>query len=156
MPLLIGSAANQVPVNGLLGNLAFQDAEQRAIVKETLSNKTMKNPSYAQDNDGSVSGGWVIDYNNGPLIKATVGGTITSISLSNLPPSGVVGHLKLMLVNPGAYGITFPAAWKFIRSDFTTTTFAGLSINLPSSGVVFMDLITDDSGNNVYVTISRT
>lgn len=123
---------------------------------QTLSTKKLTTPRYTIDNDGTISGGtWAINYNNGPLIKATVGAAITNITLSNLPASGTLGHLKLMLVNPGAFAITFPAAWKFIKSDFTTTNFAGLGITLPASGVAFFDLLTDDAGSNVYVTISR-
>lgn len=128
----------------------------QTLTNKTLEGSVVKAPKYTRDNDGSITGGtWAIDYNNGPLIKATVGAAITSITLSNLPASGTLGHLKLMLVNPGAYAITFPAAWKFIKSDFTTTNFAGLGVTLPASGVVFFDLITDDAGTNVYVTISR-
>lgn len=123
---------------------------------QTLSTKKLTTPRYTIDNDGTISGGtWAIDYNNGPLIKATVGAAITTITLNNLPASGTLGHLKLMIVNPGAFAITFPAAWKFIKSDFTTTNFAGLGIILPASGVAFFDLLTDDNGSNVYVTISR-
>lgn len=140
-------------INGETGVVAGYVKETGA---QTLATKTFTTPRYTIDNDGTISGGtWAIDYNNGPLIKATVGAAITSITLSNLPASGTLGHLKLMLVNPGAFAITFPAAWKFIKSDFTTTNFAGLGVTLPASGVVFLDLITEDAGSNIYVTISR-
>lgn len=123
---------------------------------QTLVSKTLTTPRYTRDDDGTITGGtWAIDYANGPLIKATVGAAITSITLSNLPASGTVGHLKLMIVNPGAFTITFPASWKFTKTDFTLTNFAGLGVTLPASGVVFFDAITDDAGANVYVTISR-
>lgn len=150
---LSASAGGVLSVNGETGVVTGFVKETGA---QTLSTKQMTSPRYTRDDDGSITGGtWAIDYNNGPLIKATVGAAITTITTSNLPASGTVGHLKLMLVNPGAFAITFPAAWKFIKSDFTTTTFAGLGVTLPASGVSFFDLITDDAGTNVYVTISR-
>lgn len=137
-------------------NISDKTFSNTTVNGGNLNDNTINGPRYTIDNDGTISGGtWAIDYANGPLIKATVGAAITSITLSNLPASGTLGHLKLMLVNPGAFAITFPAAWKFIKSDFTTTNFAGLGVTLPASGVVFFDLITDDAGSNVYVTISR-
>lgn len=151
---------NSVNVTAGVSNINGETGAVTGYVKETgaqsLSTKTFTTPRYTVDDDGSITGGtWTIDYNNGPLIKATVGAAITSITLSNLPTSGTLGHLKLMLINPGAFAITFPASWKFIKNDFTTTDFAGLGITLPASGVVFFDLLTDDAGSNVYVTISR-
>ena len=133
-----------------------QTLTNKTLTSPVINDSTINGPRYTIDNDNTISGGtWAIDYNNGPLIKATVGAAITTITLNNLPASGTLGHLKLMIVNPGAFAITFPAAWKFIKSDFTTTNFAGLGIILPASGVVFFDLLTDDNGSNVYVTISR-
>ena len=123
---------------------------------QSLSTKKLISPRYNANNVGTTSSSTLdINYNNGPLVKVTIGSNISNTVLSNLPASGTLGHLKLMLVNPGAYTITFPTSWKFIKNDFSTTSFLGLGITLPSSGVVFMDLITDDGGSNVYVTISR-
>ena len=149
----ISTVAGVTSINGEAGAVTNYVKTTGA---QTISTKTLTSPRYTRDDDGSIAGGtWAINYNNGPLIKATVAAAITNITLSNLPASGTLGHLKLMLVNPGAFAITFPVAWKFIKSDFTTTNFAGLGITLPASGVCFFDLITDDAGSNVYVTISR-
>lgn len=151
-----GAVTVNVASVGGSGTYATWSVALTATDSQTLIAKTLTTPRYTRDDDGTISGGtWAIDYANGPLIKATVGAAITSITLSNLPASGTVGHLKLMIVNPGAYTITFPAAWKFTKTDFTLTNFAGLGVTLPANGVVFMDLLSDDNGTNVYVTISR-
>lgn len=123
---------------------------------QTISGKTYTAPKYTRDDDGTISGGtWAIDYANGPVIKATAGANITSITMSNWPASGTAGHLKLMLVNFGAYTITFPS-WTWVKSDLTTTTtFSDLSLTLPSSGTAFVDLFSTDGGTTVYAFISR-
>lgn len=111
--------------------------------------------AYALDNDGNISGGtWAIDYANGPVIKATATAAITSITMSNWPASGTAGHLRLML-SAGAYSITFPA-WKWIKSDLTTTTtFADLGLTLPSANPAIIDLFSDDGGTTMYATVGR-
>ena len=125
---------------------------------ETLTNKTFTGPKYTRDDDGTVSGGtWAIDYANGPVIKVTAGANITSITMSNWPASGTGGHLRCMLVNFGAYTITFPSAWKWVKSDLTTTTtFADLGLTLPSSGTAIADLFSDDGGTTIYATLVRS
>jgi hypothetical protein len=121
---------------------------------QTLSIKTLTSPRYTRDDDGTISGGtWAIDYANGPVIKATAGANITSITMANWPASGTEGHLSLRCVNFGAYTITFPA-WNWRKSDLTTTTtFSDLSLTLPSSGVAFIDLRSDDGGTTIYATV---
>lgn len=124
---------------------------------ESLTNKTVGNVKHARDDDGTVSGGtWAIDYANGPIIKATAGANITSITMSNWPSSGTGGHLRLMCANFGAYTITFPTAWKWIKNDLTTTTtFADLAVTLPSSGTAIIDLFGEDGGTTIYAVIAR-
>lgn len=122
----------------------------------TLNDATINGPSYSRDDDGTISGGtWPIDYANGPLIKATAGAAITSITISNWPASGTLGHLKLMLL-PAGFSITFPT-WTWTKSDLTTTTtFADLSLTLPSGSTpVFFDLFTIDGGTTVYAFVAR-
>jgi hypothetical protein len=123
----------------------------------TLSAKKLTNPSYTLDADGTISGGtWAIDYANGPSISATAGANITSITMANWPATGTTGHLKLFLTNFGAYTITFPSAWKFVKSDLTTTTtFADLGLTLPASGTCVADLVSTDGGTTIYVTFLR-
>lgn len=121
------------------------------------SGGTTTGPLYTRDDDGIISGGtWAIDYANGPVIKATAGANITSITMSNWPASGTGGHLRCMLVNFGAYTITFPSAWKWVKSDLTTTTtFGDLGLTLPASGTAIADLFSDDGGTTIYATILR-
>lgn len=123
---------------------------------QTLSSKTYTAPKYTRDDDGSIAGGtWAIDYANGPVIKATAGANITSITMANWPASGTEGHLSLRCVNFGAHTITFPA-WNWIKSDLTTTTtFSDLSLTLPSSGTAFIDLRSDDGGTTITATVRR-
>jgi hypothetical protein len=118
-----------------------------------LSTLKLTTPRYTVDADGNKSSTWAIDYSQGPVITATATGNITSITISNWPASGTAGHLKLLCTNFGAYTITFPTAWKFVKSDLTLVTFANTGKTLPASGVVIMDLVTIDGGINVYVFV---
>lgn len=120
-----------------------------------FTGRTYTAPLYTRDDDGNISGGtWAIDYANGPVIKATATAAITSITMSNWPASGTAGHLRLML-SAGAYSITFPA-WKWIKSDLTTTTtFADLGLTLPSANPAIIDLFSDDGGTTMYATVGR-
>lgn len=124
---------------------------------ETITNKTVTNLRYTRGDSGTISGGtWAIDYSLGPVVRAQAGANITSISTSNWPTTGTAGHLRLICVNFGAYTITFPSAWNWIKTDLsTTTTFSGLGITLPSSGPCFIDLFTVDGGTTVYASIVR-
>ena len=121
------------------------------------TDRTYTGLKYTRDDDGTISGGtWAINYANGPVIRAQAGANITSITMSNWPASGTAGHLKLMLVNFGAYTITFPAAWKWVKSDLTTTTtFSDLGVTLPSSGACFVDLVSIDGGTTIYAYLAR-
>lgn len=128
-------------------------ADSNALPK---SGGTLTGPRYTRDDDGTVSGGtWAIDYNSGPVIRAQAGAAITSITVANWPASGAAGHLKLMLVNFGAFAITFPAGWLWVKSDLTTTTFSGLGVSLPAAGACFVDLVTVDGGTTVYAYLAR-
>lgn len=124
---------------------------------QALTNKTYTGLKYTRDDDGTVSGGtWAIDYANGPVIKATAGADITSITMSNWPASGTEGHVRLKLVNFGAYNITFPAAWNWVKSDLTTTTtFGDLGLTLPASGMAEVDLTGEDGGTSFRVSVRR-
>jgi hypothetical protein len=135
-----GAVTGVASVNGATGAIT-------GIQKETA-------PKYTVDADGTVSGTWAIDYANGPVISATAGGNITAITISNFPASGSAGHLRLML-SIGAYAVTFPA-WKWIKSDLTTTTtFGDLELTLPTDSPTIIDLFTVDGGTNVYAAIVR-
>lgn len=124
---------------------------------QTLTQKTITGVKYTRSDFGSVTGGtWAIDYAAGPVVRAQAGANITSITMSNWPASGTAGHLRLMCIDFGAYTITFPAAWNWIKNDLTTTTtFSGLGITLPSSGPCFIDLFSIDGGTTIYATIGR-
>lgn len=152
----------QLTVTYITGNGSFSNADGLAVgfartgdQGNIASGATVTGVKYTRDDDGTVSGGtWAIDYANGPVIKATAGANITSITISNWPASGTAGHLRLMLI-PGSYSITFPA-WKWVKSDLTTTTtFADLALTLPTSGAVLIDLFSDDGGTTMYAAIVR-
>jgi hypothetical protein len=130
---------------------------EETLTQKTLTAPVVNGPKYTRDDDGTVSGGtWAIDYANGPVIKATAGADITSITMANWPTSGTGGHLRCMLVDFGAYTITFPSAWRWVKSDLTTTTtFGDLGLTLPASGTALVDLFSDDGGTTIYATILR-
>lgn len=150
LPAQTGNAGKFVTTDGTNASWGYVPAQSD-------SSRTYTGAKYTRDDDGTVSGGtWAIDYANGPVIKATAGANITSITMSNWPVSGTAGHLRCMLVNFGAYTITFPTAWKWIKSDLTTTTtFGDLGLTLPSSGTAIVDLFGDDGGTTIYAKVVR-
>jgi len=154
LPAQTGNAGKFVTTDGT--NASWEEAVTPTGT-QTLTSKTYTGPAYTRDDDGTISGGtWAIDYANGPVIKATAGANITSITMSNWPATGTAGHLRLMLVNFGAYTITFPAAWNWIKSDLSvSTTFADIGLTLPSTGTALVDLFSDDGGTTVYATVGR-
>lgn len=73
MPLLIGTSPNQVPVNGLLGKLAFQDPEDM-VVKPQAS---------------------VVPHNNGDLVFQLTSNTSLTIKVKGT--DGTVRSVALTL-----------------------------------------------------------
>lgn len=102
---------------------------------------------------GTISGGaWAMDYTDGPVIRATAGADISSITITNWPET--TGQLRLIAVNFGLHTITFPDDWKWIKSDLsTTTTFADLNITLPEDGITIIDLFRENG--IIYALIGR-
>jgi hypothetical protein len=86
---------------------------------------------------GSVSGTTDVSLANGDTATATIAGT-TTFTFSGLQ-SGYVNTLTLVLTNPGAYTITWPASVVFNR---------GAAPILPTSGKTVLVFETYDNGTS--------
>jgi hypothetical protein len=102
MPLLLGSAPNQVPTNGDLGTAAFVDIGSLGDVflntTQTLTNKTITETVFA------VTG-------TTPALLATNGAVQTwTLTAASTPTNSLTsGQSIILVITPGAFAITWPS-----------------------------------------------
>jgi hypothetical protein len=102
MPLLLGSAPNQVPTNGDLGTAAFVDIGSFGDVflnaTQTLTNKTITETVFA------VTG-------TTPALLATNGAVQTwTLTGASTPTNSLTsGQSIILVITPGAFAITWPS-----------------------------------------------
>jgi hypothetical protein len=102
MPLLLGSAPNQVPTNGDLGTAAFVDIGSLGDVflntTQTLTNKTITETVFA------VTG-------TTPALLATNGAVQTwTLTGASTPTNSLTsGQSIILVITPGAFAITWPS-----------------------------------------------
>lgn len=131
MPTFIGTAPDQVPVNGYLGPLAYRDENpQGAVVgttqTQTLTNKTITNlvfdGSYTED-IFTISDGASVDLNpaNGTVQLWTLGA-----NRSPTATSFAAGQSMVLGIDDGtAYAITWPSVtWVVSGGGATAPTLA--------------------------------
>jgi hypothetical protein len=102
MPLLLGSAPNQVPTNGDLGTAAFVDivplGDLFINTTQTLTNKTITETVFA------VTG-------TTPALLATNGAVQTwTLTAASTPTNSLTsGQSIILVITPGAFAITWPS-----------------------------------------------
>jgi hypothetical protein len=102
MPLLLGSAPNQVPTNGDLGTAAFVDIGSLGDLfinaTQTLTNKTITETVFA------VTG-------TTPALLATNGAVQTwTLTAASTPTNSLTsGQSIILVITPGAFTITWPS-----------------------------------------------
>jgi hypothetical protein len=102
MPLLLGSAPNQVPTNGDLGTAAFVDigplGDLFINTTQTLTNKTITETVFA------VTG-------TTPALLATNGAVQTwTLTAASTPTNSLTsGQSIILVITPGAFTITWPS-----------------------------------------------
>jgi hypothetical protein len=102
MPLLLGSAPNQVPTNGDLGTAAFVDigplGDLFINTTQTLTNKTITETVFA------VTG-------TTPALLATNGAVQTwTLTGASTPTNSLTsGQSIILVITPGAFAITWPS-----------------------------------------------
>ncbi|MGB1223917.1 MAG: hypothetical protein ACPHCN_07215 [Mycobacterium sp.] len=106
-----------------------------------VDDAVMKDVAYTVNALGSSSGATAIDLEDGNMVTATVGGTIT-FSFSNAPAGG--GFL-LFLTNGGSAAVTWPASvdWE-----------GGTAPSLTTAGVDLLVFLTADSGTTWHGVVS--
>jgi len=153
-----GTKPNQIPLSGMLGNLAFRDAESLPDPSgyatkdgvETLTNKTLTNPVI---NGADFSGQQLIeamlracgltmvdlgdsgtnpvtlDYSAGSVQRVRATGAFT-LSTDHWPAAGNLGTILLKLVDGGSQIITFPTIqWEKPDGTYTTSFATYLAAN---------------------------
>jgi hypothetical protein len=102
MPLLLGSAPNQVPTNGDLGTAAFVDigplGDLFINTTQTLTNKTITETVFA------VTGAT-------PALLATNGAVQTwTLTAASTPTNSLTsGQSIILVITPGSFAITWPS-----------------------------------------------
>ena len=95
-----------------------------------------------------------LDFTNGPYQRVAITGTHT-LSVSNWPPSGVLGEMMLEGVNLGAATLNAGNV-NWIKSDGTTTNvFSSSGYTLQTSGIDFILMWTRDAGTTRYGKVVR-
>jgi hypothetical protein len=88
----------------------------------------------------SVSGAVTIDRSVGEIQRLSVTANVTSIAISNWPPTGQAGRLILEIVNTGAFTLAWPSArWA-----------GGVVPVLTHSGRDLYGFLSFDGGSTVY------
>lgn len=77
---------------------------------------------------GNVSGAVTIDLTLGNVITATATGSITSITVTNVPAAGTEASFSLRATNFGSFTISWPAGTSWGSGSTPTLAMAGLSI----------------------------
>lgn len=96
------------------------------------------------DKGNSGTTAQVFDYTAGSEQKLTVTGAHT-VTFTNFPPTGMAGGMKIQLVNPAAFVITWGTTINWIKSDrTTTTTFSSNGVTLLASGKMFAIIWYED------------
>lgn len=137
MPNLIGNGPNQVPVNSMLGSMAFMDKDI-----------AFRGTSYKQRDDDSLgSGTHTFNFSKGDMQKLTATGNIT-IAFSGFVP-GRVSVMIIDAVNWGNYAITHPTGMEFSDGAAPVYTANGtdrLQIIKDADDVYFLSIIGTNIG----------
>jgi len=111
MAKLTGTNADQVPTNGDLGTIAYQDKDNLQVGNVTASGELIAdsyNETYV-----SLSGTTpTVDCEAGNFFSLTTSGN-TTFTFSNPPSSGTAFGFTLQLTAGGTHTITYPAAVDF-------------------------------------------
>lgn len=158
MSNLIGTDADQVPVNGMLGKLAFMDALSGAqILYDQQVSRAMLIDCGLTYFDKGNSGTTTQDlaYTGGSHQKITATGNFT-ITTSAWPPTGNLGVILLEAVDFGAFTVTFPTI-NWVKPDGTTTTSVSTWLAavtgrtaFQASGTDWIKLWTRSAGAPIY------
>ena len=146
MPNLIGTAPNQVPVNGLLGTAAFMGSS--AFVARDGGIADRFGVTYRDLGTIAASGTATIDAALATVHRIQAGGTL-NLTFSNLPAGSVSSDIELHCVNFGGKTVTWPAG-NWIKSDGSYAAAVG------NSGVTWQAAGTDrvlvmiDNGQITY------
>lgn len=142
MPNLLGTAPNQVPTNGDLGSMAFQDSVNFVSLNstQTLSNKTLTDPAIIgtvlEDvytiTDGAA---FEIDPGNGSIQLITLGASRTPKATNFAAGEAIT----LMVDDGSAYTITWTDA-TFGGSGVVWKTGGGVAPTLNTSGYTVIAL----------------
>jgi len=107
MTKLIGKGTNQVPVNGYLGNMAFQDKASVEVDALTVTGKALATIT-------SLTDGATItpDFDAAQNFTVTLGGNRTLANPSNVDP-GQTGSIFVVQDGTGGRTLSFGSNWEF-------------------------------------------
>ena len=135
MAKLIGTDPNQVPTNGDLGDLAYQNKESVKVDNLTVDGTARS--ADVVDNDGSF------DLNAGTNFTCTPTGNIT-LTFTNIP-DGQSG--TIVLVNTGGHTISAHSTTKVMGADMLTT--------ITTAGTYVIGYISDGTNVRVYNSLAQ-
>ena len=99
----------------LSGAITGADQEVRAV--------THRDTAYYKSAPTISAGVLTLDYTAGPFFDVALNANITTLTVTNWPPSGVVGVITIRFTADGTLRtITWPAAWRFGTAGAPTMT----------------------------------
>lgn len=97
----------------MAGSSLYQSTSQLPTGVTVIQGETGESGFAVPIQTVEASGALAIDYDLGKHCVVNVNGNITSFSVINWPATGNFARLTVEFHNTGAYGITFPAAYKW-------------------------------------------
>ena len=155
MPNLIGTAPNQVPVNGMLGTAAFMDASA-FVAGDTpvLPEAPSDGKTYGRKDAAWAEAGDVTQTGTQTLTNKTIHGNANTLTVDGTNP---VGFLHIPQNNQTAnYTLTLGDAGKHIHKGDTTA----LTFTIPANATVAFPIGTAitfvNSGTSANISIAIT
>lgn len=99
---------------------------------------------------GNINGAVAVDYRNGGVQYGTLTGNITSLTVSNWPPSGKAASLTLELTQDGTGSRTISLA-----AAYKTENGAGITLSTAASSRDKLRLETRDAGTTIDAFLNR-
>lgn len=99
---------------------------------------------------GNISGAVTVDYTNGGVQSATLIGNVTSLTVSNWPPTSNNGSLTLELFQDATGGRTI-----VLTSAYKTPSAAGITLSTAPTSFDELILRTHDAGTTIKTNLLK-
>lgn len=123
----------------------YIDDDDAGVAKRSSYKDVLAEPD---SSPSSASGTLILDLDISNVFDVTLTESVTTLTISNIPASGRVAKMILMLTQSGAgsFTVTWPAA--VVWPGATAPT-----LSTPAGDIDIIDLFTNDGGTTWYATL---